>query len=112
MKDFLSVFMNTNQNPSDLKIQELRTIFENVIHRVLTTLGNRPFHIKAGLNAAVFDSVFVAFATNPDKIPTDLKARYEALLESADYKTYILSGTTDEEVVTKRLNEAQKILFG
>jgi hypothetical protein len=79
---------------------------------VLENLGERPFHIRAGLNAAVFDSVYVAFARHPTEIPRDIKRRYRRLVADDDYQVAVSSATTDRDVVAKRLALADQTLFG
>ena len=75
-------------------------------------MGERPFHLRVGLNAAVFDAVYVAFARHMSKIPSDVKKRYDRLKKDEDYLTTVSSATTDREVVTRRLRLAEKTLFG
>jgi len=143
MKLFLNDFMKTYRrpppkpDPSDsvskrnaiaaeqrafgAKMQIFEKLFADTAKSVHTFLGPKPFHVKSGLNAAVFDSVFVAFAQNLDKVrvekPTPsqlshLSARFKQLCGDDNYKKYTTSATTDEEVVKDRLSKAAKILFG
>ena len=74
-------------------------------------LGSKPFHVRTGLNAAVFDSVLVAFAENQGTVPSDIKSRYENLKKDAVYDKRTRSATTDKEAVEDRLRIARKILF-
>jgi hypothetical protein len=103
------------------KLQAFEKLFADTAKSVHTFLGPRPFHIKRGLNAAVFDSVFVAFAQNLDRVrlakPTlsqtnHLSLRFKQLCDDENYKKYTTSATTDDEVVKDRLTKAAKILFG
>src|SRR5439155_7426682 len=55
MKDFVSEFMKKNQQHTNN--EKFRRMFESATASVVERLGERPFHIKRGLNAAVFDSV-------------------------------------------------------
>jgi hypothetical protein len=93
------------------KLQRLGETFEKTINCIHDSLGNKPFHIRAGFNAAAFDAVAVAFAKNLSRISQDVRKRYEKLLQDDEYKTVITSGTTDEEIVHKRIRIAEKILF-
>ena len=65
MKDFMSRFMKRNRfaNRKELKVRS--ELFATTCQRILEGLGPRPFHVWSGLNAAVCDSVMVAFARNP-----------------------------------------------
>ena len=71
MKDFLNKFMDAHRDPDDRQLDEYRTLFSRTAAAVASSLGARPFHIRAGLNAAVFDSVFVAFARNLEQVPDE-----------------------------------------
>lgn len=113
MKDFLNRFMRANRHPSTSELEEFRTIFANTTAAVLECLGERPFHVRAGLNAAVYDSVYVAFAGHLSEADKDghLKARYRQLLRSPKYLELVGSATTDKDVVRRRLAIAEDVLF-
>ena len=108
MKGFLNIFMGKHQWEKD--IEKYRRIFVDTIDKVFENLGPRPFHIKRGINAAVFDSVTVAFAKD-FKIPKDIKNRYLKLLANLDYQDTITAHTTDADAVKQRLGLAQEVLF-
>lgn len=112
MKNFLSDFMKANRYASQEKVSDFTNLFRNVVDPVLSGLGRRPFHIRIGLNAAVFDSVMVAFAWRKKGAPSDIKTRYRELLGDDPFQTYVSSSTTDVEVVKKRIAIARKKLFG
>jgi len=112
MKSFLSDFMDKNRNGRLTPLDALRTLFEQTVDSVHISLGDKPFHVRAGLNAAMFDAVFVAFAKNLGSIPTNIRERYVALTQNFDMAALTASATTDEEVVKKRLQKAEEILFG
>jgi uncharacterized protein with ParB-like and HNH nuclease domain len=113
MKDFLNKFMSNNRNPSSEYISRFRREFTETTKRVHAALGARPFHIRAGLNAAVYDSIFVAFATNADAdAPRAIRGQFDRLLKNDKYIEAVSSGTTDKEVIHRRINLASKTLFG
>ncbi len=113
MKLFLNSFMSSKKDINAGSEKEYRQIFTSVSDAILSSLGERPFHIRSGLNAAVCDSVFLAFSGNAGKqIPNNIKKRYENLLEDAEYKKSISSGTTDTEVIRTRLKLASGKMFG
>jgi hypothetical protein len=112
MKDFLSTFMHDNKKmPSDVATQ-FTELFAETVHAAHRSLGARPFHIRSGLNAAVCDSVLVAFARGRGNVPADVAERYKRLIQSGDFLACVGSGTTDEDVVGRRLKIAQDLLFG
>jgi uncharacterized protein with ParB-like and HNH nuclease domain len=111
MKAFLSKFMDSNKGGQRFSINQCKNLFEKTINNIYTQLGTKPFHIKAGLNAAMFDSVSVAFAKHSDSIPAGINKRYKSLQKDKFMNKLISSATTDLDVVTKRLLRAEKKLF-
>lgn len=112
MKDFLNNFMRHNQNPPEGQLEELEQLFDATADRVRQELGEKPFHIRAGLNAAVFDSVFVAVGNHLDDTDADLATRYAQLIADREYLSWVSSNTTDKETVANRLGRAEQTLFG
>jgi len=111
MKDFLSGFMKAHQRAQESKLAEIRDCFEATSLAVLSALGTKPFHLRTGLNAAVFDAVFVAFARNPEKSSEGLARNYETLCGTEDFLDCTRSHTTDNDVISKRLELAESVLF-
>lgn len=112
MKDFLSRFMKANREPDEKIISQFRDLFSGTCRAIVASLGERPFHVRAGLNTAVFDCVMVAFAHNLAKAGPQIKERYQTLLRDAEFVKHTISGTTDADVVTSRFESARNILFG
>ena len=111
MKDFLSAFMDRHLNDEPDRIEAFQSLFRRTMKALLENLGEKPFHIKAGLNAAVFDSVSTAFSKHLDGIPGDVAERYEALVADDGFRQMVSAGTTDEEIVAGRLGRAEQSLF-
>ncbi|MBI3797123.1 MAG: DUF262 domain-containing protein [Deltaproteobacteria bacterium] len=111
LKDFLSKFMKANRDPDKRVIEGFRKLFSMTSAAVVNHLGERPFHIRAGLNSAVFDCVMVSFANNLDAIPQDIKYRYERLLDDSGFLKDVSGSTTNEEVVKSRFQVAEEKLF-
>jgi hypothetical protein len=112
MKNFLNEFMEDHKSKGPRTIAGYREMFVNTVAEVGKALGRKPFHIHAGLNAAAYDSVMVAFALRKRKrFPKDVKRRFKRLLSNEKYVYCIASGTTDVDVVRKRFSLARRILF-
>ena len=109
MKKFLNDFMSKHK--SDTALESRKKTFLNTVKRINENLGPRPFHIKRGINVAVFDSVMVAFSKSK-KTPKDLSVKYQSLLQNPSYQETTDSGTTDVEIVRRRMKLASKTLFG
>jgi hypothetical protein len=116
MKQFLNNFMGINRRASAVKLTELESLFKRTADAVLDHLGPKPFHIRAGLNAAVYDSTFTVFAKNLSRIDKGgnlgLRARFNKLISNRSFDKYVSAATTDVEVVPKRIALAKRILFG
>ena len=108
MKGFLNIFMGKHQREKEITVYQ--TLFKDTIDKVYKSLGPKPFNLRRGINAAVFDSVMVAFA-NSDKIPNDIITRYHELLENNTFKDGIRAHTTDTDTVKQRLKLAKEVLF-
>jgi uncharacterized protein with ParB-like and HNH nuclease domain len=111
MKDFLSKFMKANRDQGQKVLQQFRKLFTTTCTSIVNHLGDKPFHIRAGLNSAVLDCVMVSFANNFDAIPQDIQQRYRSLLHDGDFLKNVSSATTDEDVVKSRFQLAAQKLF-
>ena len=112
MKDFLSKFMRKNREVSPEIVKASRDVFERTCDAVVTSLGERPFHVRAGLNAAVLDGVMTAFSKHIETIPADIAVRYKRLITDRDFLLRTRVSTTDVDTVKERLNQAERTLFG
>ena len=112
MKDWLSKFMRKNRNASKDALDKSRDLFVQTCDKIITYLGEKPFHIRAGLNAAVFDAVMTAFSNHLDKIPSDIAERYDRLIKDNEFDRTTKTATTDVDTVKERLNKAESVLFG
>lgn len=112
MKDFLSRFMRKNRDAPEAALAHSGQVFQETCAQVVAALGEKPFHGKSGLNAAVLDAVLVAFSKNLERVPGDAAARYQQLRKDADFIASTQQGTTEPAAVQRRLARANTILFG
>lgn len=112
MKDFLSRFMSRHRNAPSEILKSFADRFAEVAAIVNNELGPKPFHVRAGLNAATFDAVFVALARGATYTPGELRARYRLLIANEDFIKATTSGTTDVETVRARFALASRALVG
>ena len=111
MKDYLSKFMHKNRWATRQTLRNSKRIFELTCESVVAHLGCKPFHLRAGLNAAVLDAVMIAFSDHLNEIPKDIRERYENLKQDEDFARHTGNGTTDVDVVKGRLRQASAHLF-
>lgn len=108
MKEFMNTFMGGHRWDSEKEPYQAK--FVDTVRRVVDHLGSRPFHIKRGINAAVFDSVMVAFSQS-SYVPENVRDRFQRLLRNSRFVEAITAGTTDVDTVKSRIGLAQEILF-
>lgn len=112
MKDFLSTFMRRNKDASQDALENGESIFKATCVQLLGALGEKPFHIRSGLNAAAFDAVMVAFSEHVDSMPSNIQDRYKQLLQDDKFIGNTRYGTTDVDTVKQRFAAAKSVLFG
>ena len=112
MKDFLSKFMQKHRHDTEERLEQCRDLFQQTCQSVLDSLGKKPFHIRQGLNAAVFDSVMRAFSKHLNDIPNDIRERYDRLNQDEEFQKNTQGGTTKIPAVTGRVQKAEAVLFG
>ncbi len=108
MKKFISDYMGKHQ--WDSNSGDAQHIFLDCVRRVSDCLGERPFHVRRGINVAVYDSVMVAFGKSKTT-PHDIKERYAKLKDCLDFINATTSGTTAVATVKTRLQLAERMLF-
>lgn len=109
MKDFLGGFMATVKGGQ--RNGEFEADFTKTVQAVKDNLGEKPFHIKAGLNVAVFDSVCLAFSKHLGTIGDDHIERYKALVKDPIFLELVGQNTTTIKRVTDRIKVAEQTLF-
>ena len=111
MKDYLSTFMKRWRHSEGQTIAQVEATFTNTCMKIRQHLGEKPFHVRAGLNSAIFDAVMIAFSFNLEAIPADIAARYRKLVYSPEFERRTSGATTDVEAVKERIRLAKDKLF-
>ena len=113
LEEFLTKFVITSRNPSPEVLEEYRATFTRVADLWWEALGAKAFRPVQALNAAVFDSMFVALAkkiaySGPPAPAAELIAKgYTDLLEDEDYMhAIVVQSTSEESSVATRLEKA------
>jgi hypothetical protein len=115
MKKFLNDFMKEHRRATPEQVSEWETLFKETTDAVLKALGVKPFNLRTGLNAAAYDSTFVAFAKNINGIKNGehhgLKAKFNQLTANKAFSGLISAHTTDEDNIPRRIRKANRVLF-
>ncbi|QJB68209.1 DUF262 domain-containing protein [Parasphingorhabdus halotolerans] len=109
MKGFLNQYAEEMRNKQD-EIEGMVDNFTQTCDQILEALGEKPFHLRGRLNYGALDSVFSTLLKFEQ--PDDFAERFQNLLEDDDYQESITYNTSDESVVSVRLQKAQEVLLG
>lgn len=107
LKDYMSTSMKMLNRRAEKDPAEIEKVFRQTCSRIVEAVGGRPFHITSGLNTAVFDSMMVGVANNPNATPGVIRKMRDSLLGNAEYKKAVRDATTDPEVIKKRMELVQ-----
>lgn len=113
MKDFLNRYMATNRHLQKQSGNELRKIFNQTTQVILKGIGEKAFRPQRAINAAVIDSLLTGIAKrliNRGDIHNNdiLKTNFNKLMNNANYRSAIETGTSQEANVRTRLSLAEQ----
>ncbi|MQB01793.1 MAG: DUF262 domain-containing protein [Actinobacteria bacterium] len=111
LKGFLNAYMKKNRFLNWQGDQEVHRAFLTPIHTIHRVLGRHAFRPERNLNAAVFDAVMVGLgrALDDGALSDDrVEKGYRSLLANPDFIEATSTGTSDEDVVQRRVALAGK----
>ena len=111
-KEHLSKYMSKHQKASKSFLNKKEKLFNDTCNVIIENLGEKPFHIKAGINTAILDSVMINLANNLNHLPKNLKTRYKKLISNEKYQEVISGPIPNPGVIRQRFSIAKKILIG
>jgi len=112
IKEFLNTYMDSNRHLSKQSEEVLLHDFIDTVRVIESLFGSKAFKPKKALNAAIFDSVMVGMARRLlrgaiiDEI--GIRSKFNELLSDPEYKKVTETGTSDEDIVRRRLEIATK----
>jgi hypothetical protein len=116
MKGYLNAYLaeikKLKADKRDTVIETTKVQLLAVFKYVLDSLKEKPFHLYGRLNYAAMDSTLVAAGAALAKdVKNDVFAkRYSQLVEDEDYIEWVTKDTSDEKVLSNRINKALAIL--
>lgn len=108
IKDFMSNFMRDNQHIDDETARRYEELFKNTCDKIVSSLGEKPFHVWSGLNVAVYDSTFTTLAKHG--FHENTKERFQNLKADESFVLGVRGATADEAIVDLRMNLAKQYL--
>jgi len=113
-KEPLKTYLNNIMEKfKDRKDENWKNVFENTCNKVISALGEKPFHIPKGrLNLAVLDSILVAVAKNQKLTIDDIREKFNELKNDEEYKTVVTYRDTSKTQLLKKRFEITFKKFG
>ncbi|MHB8207619.1 GmrSD restriction endonuclease domain-containing protein [Mucilaginibacter sp.] len=111
MKEFLNKIAGRNKKADSKQVKTFIEEFPKACNIIVSTIGVKPFHVRGPLNTSAFDSIFCTILNHTNKIPKDLKARYDALVASEKFIELTSLATTDTKIVQERFSLVKKTLI-
>jgi len=102
MKEFMNKALKRNISSETSYVRRFQKQFPIAAKLLSEQLGDRPFHLRGRLNTSALDSVFCTVLDNIDRIPRNLRERYDELRTDLAFEEVTTIGTTDTLVVRKR----------
>lgn len=121
LKKELNLFMGNSENAKPTEIKKFRKVFNNTIEHVFECFGDSAFHnisqTKKGelvpkFNPTVYDSIILAFVDKNIDTSKKWEENRRKLLNNEEYQNAIRIRTTDIDNIKKRIQLAEKYLFG
>lgn len=101
LKDHLSLCMRTYQK-NEKFLNDFSEKFSDACQNVVSILGEKPFHLRGPLNAAVLDTVMSFAVAHPTKLHDGFKARFEELIANEKFRSATERATADRASVATR----------
>lgn len=110
MKDFLNRAMARNREATSKKWLDFTERFPVVTERIITEIGEKPFHVRGPINLAAMDSIYLALLENPKVALGSLRAVVTELYKRKDFQQTIYYNTSDTATVRDRLQIVRSAL--
>ncbi len=111
MKEFLNLSMKKNQSGDTKAVRDFSERFISASELVVSSLGEKPFHIRTRLSSSTLDAVMVNLMQNLNKVPSDFADRYQRMIKTEELEELTTIGTTDPTVVRNRFEFVKQNLF-
>ena len=109
MKEFLNQAMKNNRTGETEDFQDFYQKFPDVCASIVSSLGEKPFHVRGPLNLAALDSFMANVARYKPSIDK-LKSSYLSLMSDENYKEAIFFNTSDGAVIKNRMNKVRSMM--
>lgn len=112
MKEFLNRTMNREKNGSSIEIKNFAAAFPKIAETIVSSFGERPFHVRGPLNSSALDAVFATLLQAKKVLPANLSERYVQLKQDKTFTETTFYSTSDLSVVKRRFETTRNYLLG
>ena len=112
MKEFLNRTMSREKEGSSNEIKGFVAAFPKIAEIIVSSFGERPFHVRGPLNSSALDAVFATLLRAKKALPVDLSRRYLKLKQDGTFTETTFYSTSDLSVVKRRFEAARTHLLG
>ncbi|MDX0277200.1 DUF262 domain-containing protein [Sinorhizobium meliloti] len=98
------------KNPEEMEktLTDIGARFLNACTMIVDRVGAKPFHLRGKLNFSALDAVIVTLMRNPDV--ENLTEKFKALVADKQFQDDVSFNTSDESVLNRRFDLAEKYL--
>jgi uncharacterized protein with ParB-like and HNH nuclease domain len=112
MKEFLNSTMKRHDKADTKKVEKFFVMFPAVCELVISSIGEKPFHLRGPLNVSALDSVMCVLFENYTKINQDqLTTRFKKLIADDKFKTLTQVSTSDKQTIQDRVKMVKDYLI-
>lgn len=112
MREFLNRAMRINQSGNTPKSKEFFEKFPIICEKIVSELGEKPFHLRRKLNVSALDSVLCCLFKNIAKInEINLAKSFQELKNDKQFDHLTTINTTDPKTLEERFELVEKHLF-
>lgn len=102
MKTFLNKVSSKYKMISEGEVKKFTQDFLHASEIIEKVFPSKPFAVRGPFNTSVFDSIFCTVLNNIDKLPDNLRERYDNLINDERFVEYTTLATTDTKVLKAR----------
>lgn len=111
MKEFLNKVSAHYRRTEGGDVEKFVYDFPRACSIILQTLPPKPFAVRGPFNTSIFDSIFCAILKHIDKLPENLRERYEKLIDDQAFIDYTTLATTDTKILKARFDYVESFLI-
>ena len=112
MKEFLNKVSARYRRTEGGDVEKFVKDFPKACEVIMKKLPDRPFAVRGPFNTSIFDSIFCTVLKHVDNLPTDLRERYDKLIDDQQFVEYTTLATTDTKILKSRLEYVESFLIG